>query len=458
MSLRARLLLGTALVGLVLVLSAVVITRVTRSHLLEQVDAQLRDAGPQLRPPRAADQSPTPRLSNLYVAVVSPAGGVTVVHAPDLRAEAASTPSVDEAAIASLRAGRAVTVPSDPGGSRYRLLGRAEGPRGRMAVVGLALDDVDGAVRRLVGVEALALITVLGVLALVMWWVIRLGVRPVREMTDTAEAIAGGDLSRRVPEAPAGTEAGALSAALNGMLGRIEGAFEQRATSEARLRRFVSDASHELRTPVTTIRGYAELFRTGGLEEPLELAEAMRRTEEEAVRMGGLVDDLLRLARLDEGRPPSDQPVDLVALAADAVRDAGAAAPDRDLALHAPGPVVVHGDEDGLRQMVANLIGNALVHAPGAPIEVRVATEGDRAVLEVADLGPGMTPEESDRAFERFYRADASRSRARGGSGLGLSIVDAIASAHGGSAQITSAPGQGTTVRVELPALEEPRA
>lgn len=455
MSLRARLLIGTALVAVVLVLSAGVITRSTRSHLLAQVDAQLRDAGPQLRPALNADPAPTPRLSNLYVAVVSPTGSVSVVHRPDLRT-APSVPAVDDRAIASLRAGRAVTVPSEGAGPRYRLLGRTEGPRGRMAVVGLALDDADGAVRRLVGVEALALIAVLAVLGLVMWWVIRLGVRPVREMTETAEAIAGGDLSSRVPEAAPGTEAGALSVALNGMLGRIEAAFDERTASEARLRRFVSDASHELRTPVTTIRGYAELFRTGGLRDGDELTEAMRRTEQEAVRMGSLVDDLLRLARLDEGRPPPDQPVDLAALAADAVQDARATEPAREVALHAPGPVTVRGDEDGLRQVVANLIGNALVHAPGAPIEVRVATEGDRAVLEVADRGPGLSDQDAGRAFERFYRADASRSRERGGSGLGLAIVEGIARAHGGSAHITSALGHGTTVRVELPVLSRP--
>jgi two-component system OmpR family sensor kinase len=451
MSLRARLLLGTALVALVLVASAVVITRATRTHLVEQVDAQLRDAGPQLRPLPGPDQGPTPRLSNLYVAVVSPAGAVSVLHAPDLRGADAPLPVVDDRAVAALRQGRAVTVASEGGGPRYRLLGRAEGPRGRLAVVGLSLDDVDGAVRRLVGVEALAVLAVLGVLALVMWWVIRLGVRPVREMTDTAEAIAAGDLSRRVPEAPAGTEAGALSASLNGMLGRIEGAFEQRAASEARLRQFVSDASHELRTPVTTIRGYAELYRSGGLDEPVELTEAMRRTEQEAMRMGALVEDLLRLARLDEGRPTARRRVDLSALAADAVRDAGATAPERAITLDAPAPVVVEGDEDGLRQVVANLVGNALVHAPGAAIVVRVTVEGDRAVLDVADDGPGMSEPDAARAFERFYRADASRSRQRGGSGLGLSIVDAIARAHGGSARITSAPGQGTTVTVELP-------
>ena len=454
MSLRARVLLGTALIAVVLALSAAVITRSTRSHLVEQVDAQLREASPQLRPRPGSDATPdgpTPRLSNLYVGLVSPAGSLSTVHAPDLRGDTAPLPVADAEAVESLRSGHAVTVPSDDSGSRYRLLARREGPRGGMAVVGLSLDDVDSAVRRLVAVQGLALVAVLGVLGLVTWWVIHLGVRPVRRMTDAAGAIAAGDLSQRVPEGTPGTEAADLGAALNQMLGRIEDAFDQRAESEARLRRFVADASHELRTPVTTIRGYAELYRTGGLDRDGELAEAMRRTEQEAVRMGSLVEDLLRLARLDEGRAPSRASVDLAALAADAVRDARATAPDREITLHAPGPVVVDGDEDGLRQVVANLLANALVHAPGAPISARATVEDRMAVLEVSDRGPGMAEADAARAFERFYRADASRSRHHGGSGLGLAIVEATVRAHGGSARLTSAPGEGTTVRIDLP-------
>jgi two-component system, OmpR family, sensor kinase len=235
------------------------------------------------------------------------------------------------------------------------------------------------------------------------------------------------------------------------MLGRIEEAFDQRAASESRLRQFVADASHELRTPVTTIRGYAELYRTGALDDAAELSQAMRRTEQEAIRMGSLVEDLLRLARLDQGRATAREPVDLAALGADAVRDAFAAAPDRVVTVDAPDPVLVRGDEDGLRQVIANLLGNALVHAPGAAVSVRVRTEADRAVLEVTDRGPGMAPADRDRAFERFYRADASRSRHHGGSGLGLAIVEATVHAHGGSVSLTSAPGEGTAVRVELP-------
>ena len=305
--------------------------------------------------------------------------------------------------------------------------------------------------RRLVAVEALAVLSVLAVLGLVTWWVIRLGVRPIREMTTTAGAIAAGDLSHRVTPGATGTEAGALGDALNAMLERIEQAFAQRAASEHRLRQFVADASHELRTPVTTIRGYAELFRTGALADASQLSEAMRRTEQEALRMGGLVEDLLRLARLDEGRAVQRSAVDLASLAADAVRDALAASPDRTVRLVAPAPAVVQGDQDGLRQAVANLLANAIVHAPGAAVTIRVTTDDRHARVEVIDDGPGMHTEDTEHAFERFYRADASRSRHQGGSGLGLALVDAIVRAHGGVAGITSTLGDGTTVRLELP-------
>jgi two-component system OmpR family sensor kinase len=450
-SLRARLLLGTVVIALVLVVSAGVIARSTRVHLVAQVDAQLQDAGPRL--PGGGPQEPRggpPRLSDLYVGRIASGGALTTVFAPNLRGDTAPTPEVSAAEVEALRSGDTVTVGSNTD-TRYRMVARREGQLGGMTVLALSLDDADDAVRRLVAVEVMAVTSILAVLAVVTWWVIRLGVRPVQRMTETASAIAAGDLSLRVDEAATGTEAGALGTALNLMLGRIEEAFDQRTESEGRLRQFVADASHELRTPVTTIRGYAELYRTGALQDPDELNEAMRRTEQEAVRMGSLVDDLLLLARLDQGRPADRSPVDLVALADDAVRDARAVAPDRDITLHADRVVVVQGDEARLRQVVANLVGNALVHAPGAPIEVRVQETDGAAVLEVADQGAGMAEADAARAFERFYRADASRSRHHGGSGLGLAIVEATVRGHGGTVHLTSAPAHGTTVTVTLP-------
>jgi two-component system, OmpR family, sensor kinase len=352
--------------------------------------------------------------------------------------------------VAALEAGAIVTVGSD-GDIRYRVIGRPV-RGGGLGVVGLSLEDLDATVRRLVVVEVVAVGSILAVLGLVTWWVVRLGVRPVQQMTATASAIAAGDLSLRVPPGEPGTEAGQLSTALNAMLGHIETAFDERAAAEARLRQFVADASHELRTPVTTIRGYAELYRTGALADGAALDDAMARTEAEAVRMGELVEDMLALARLDQGRPLEEVPVDLAQLAADAVADAQAVAPARVIRLDAPTPAVVVGDEARLRQVVANLVGNALVHAPGAAVDVTVARTDEAVVVEVRDDGPGMSTDDAARAFERFYRADASRSRHQGGSGLGLAIVDATVRAHAGTASITSTPGQGTTVTVRLPA------
>jgi two-component system OmpR family sensor kinase len=453
-----------ALVALVLGFAAVAIERSTKSHLIAQVDDQLHGIGPQLRglgPPTDGGSDPNsagggsatrpPRLSPLYVGRISAKGAQSTLVTPNYTGDTPALPVIDDHAISRLREGAAVSVPSDTAGVRYRIAARAEGLRGGLIVVGLPLTDVDDAVQSLEGVEATAVLAVLAVLGLVTWWVMRLGIRPVRRMTETAGAIAGGDLSQRIPESHPGTEAGDLGVALNSMLGRIEEAFDQRTASEDRLRQFIADASHELRTPVTTIRGYAELYRTGALAAGTELDEAMRRTEQESIRMGSLVDDLLQLARLDQGRPLERAPVDLAALARDAALDAQAVAPDRSITVDAPEPVVVQGDEARLRQVVGNLVGNALVHAPGAAIELRTGHTATAAVLEVRDDGPGMAEQDAARAFERFYRADASRQRHSGGSGLGLAIVEATVRAHGGTVSIDTAPGHGTVVRAELP-------
>jgi two-component system OmpR family sensor kinase len=462
-SLRSRLLLGMALIALVLGLAALVIARTTEDHLVDQVDEQLRDASPQLRPfsdgqgaPNDGERGGPPRPpSSHYVGVVDRAGVLHTYYAPNLRGADAPVPRLTADDVDRLRDGDTITVGSVGSDDRYRARARVEGREGAFVVAALPLDDVDDAVRRLVAVELAAVLAVLAVLGLVTWWVVRLGIRPLRQMAATAGAIAGGDLSHRVVETAPGTEAGDLGVALNAMLGRIEDAFDERTASEARLRRFIADASHELRTPVTTIRGYAELYRTGALGKKGELDEAMRRTEQEAVRMGTLVEDLLHLARLDQGRPLERAPVDLAAVAADAVLDAQAVAPERVIrmiAASAPDPLVVLGDEGRLRQVTANLVGNALVHAPGARVDVRVARDDGQAVLEVIDDGPGMAPEDAAKAFDRFYRADASRQRHSGGTGLGLAIVEATVRALGGTVAIDTAPGEGTTVRVELPA------
>jgi len=285
----------------------------------------------------------------------------------------------------------------------------------------------------------------------------RLGVRPLADMAETAGHIAAGDLSQRVERADDRTEAGKLGTALNAMLEQIEEAFDERAATEERLRRFVADASHELRTPLTSIRGYAELWRAGGLRDADELGEAMRRMEQEARRMGLLVDDLLLLARLDQGRPLETAPLAFDRLVDDSVRDARAVEPDRPIDV-AVEPVTVVGDDHRLRQVVGNLLANARLHTPpGTPVHVTLRATGDRARLEVADEGPGMPAEEAARIFERFYRADKARTRAKGGSGLGLSIVAAVAEAHGGRVSVDTAPGRGARFVVELPTAQTER-
>jgi two-component system, OmpR family, sensor kinase len=298
------------------------------------------------------------------------------------------------------------------------------------------------------GSGALALLAV----ALLSWHAVRRGMRPLDRITATAREIGSGDLDRRVPDGPPDTEVGQLSTALNGMLAQLETAFAERAASQERLRRFVADASHELRTPIATIRGHAELFRRGAASRPADLAKVLHRVEVEAERMGALVDELLLLARLDAGRPLDREPVDLVALAEAAVGAALVAEPDRAITLTAPAPVTVPGDATRLRQVLDNLLSNVLRHTPPtATATVRVTATPDTARIEVADTGPGLSEEDQSRVFERFYRADPSRSRDSGGSGLGLSIVAAVVEAHGGSAGVRSTPDTGTTVHLTLP-------
>jgi two-component system OmpR family sensor kinase len=321
-----------------------------------------------------------------------------------------------------------------------------------VALVAIPLADLDAVLHHLVGIDLLASAAVLVLLLGLGYVVVRVGMRPLVDIERTAGAIAAGDLSRRVARDEPTTEVGRLGASLNTMLGQIEHAFAEQQRSEARLRQFLADASHELRTPVTSIRGYSELFRRGAANRPEDLALAMRRIEDEAVRMGLLVDDLLLLARLDQGRPLEHVAVDLVALAADAAADAQVLAPDREITFDAPGPVVVTGDEQALRQVVTNLVQNALRYTPDAsPIAIAVRAVEHHGELVVRDEGPGMTSEHAARVFERFYRADPSRTRGSGGTGLGLSIVQSIALAHGGSVRLDTAPGEGATFTVELP-------
>ncbi|HXM71017.1 MAG TPA: ATP-binding protein, partial [Thermoanaerobaculia bacterium] len=265
------------------------------------------------------------------------------------------------------------------------------------------------------------------------------------------------DLTKRVEPATPMTEIGQLGLALNSMLNQIEAAFAERTESNNRLRRFIADASHELRTPLTSIRGYSEMLRRGANESPSDAELARRRIEEESVRMSTLVDDMLLIARLDQGRPLERKPVDLQAIAADAAADARAVAPQRQITLTAPGPVVVEGDDLRLRQVVGNLVRNALVHTPQqTAVEIGVSTQNGTGRMSVVDHGPGLQAKEMDRIFEPFYRADPSRSRDSGGAGLGLSIVSAVVSAHGGKVNVKETSGGGVTFEVDLPLASSP--
>jgi two-component system OmpR family sensor kinase len=324
-------------------------------------------------------------------------------------------------------------------------------------IVAIPMRDIDDTLHHLLLIEMLVAAGVLVALALLAWWVVHMGLRPLERMGETAGAIAAGDLSRRVEPADEKTEVGRLGLALNSMLGQIETAFAERTASETRLRRFVADASHELRTPLTSIRGYAELFRRGANTRPDDLAKTMRRIEEAAARMGVLVDDLLLLARLDQGRPLERGPVDLTRLVGAAVDDLRVTSPDRPVLYNSDSAIVVNGDEFRLRQVLANLLENARTHTPpNTPVEVRVTQSDDNAIVEVRDHGPGMTEEDAARAFERFWRSDPSRTRSSGGAGLGLAIVAAITEAHGGRTEVETKPGEGATFRVYLPLTGPP--
>ena len=296
------------------------------------------------------------------------------------------------------------------------------------------------------------------------WWLVRLGLRPLEDVEATAESIAAGNLDQRVPGADQPTEVGRLARALNVMLERIQSAFAARVASEARLkesqqhlRQFVADASHELRTPIAAVSAYAELFERGAAQHAEDLPRVITGIRAETARMDRLVNDLLILARLDEGLPMQHAPVELVSLAAEAVRTAAAVGPEWPVRFSATRPVEVNGDVDRLRQVVDNLLANVRAHTPpGTPASVVVDADGAMAEIVVADQGPGMPAEDARRVFERFYRSDPARARTSGGSGLGLSIVAAIVAAHGGAVSATSAPGEGMRVTVRLPLAGDP--
>jgi two-component system OmpR family sensor kinase len=471
--LRVRLVaILVALALVALSVTAAVAVALLQGELVAKVDAQVTAVAQGVTGGGPLNglgnpQDPDSQLpSSLYAVVVLDSGiQVRIGRRIDDRS---SVPDVSHISpqLAERQNGKPFTVQATQGGDEWRVVAlrvtaSRTGSPGTL-VVGQSLRDVHDTVTRLavvllvVGLGVLVATGLLGALA------VRRAFRPLTEVEDVAQAIAGGDLSRRLPDGPASTEVGRLSASLNAMLSQIEQAFAVREASEERMRRFVSDASHELRTPLATVRGYAELYRQGAVREPDDVAGAMRRIETEASRMGDLVEDLLTLARLDEHRPEKRGPVDLTVVAADVVQDARAIQPDRPLRLIGLGgqlgPVRVLGDDGRLRQVVTNLVANALRHTPaGTPVEVAVGRDARSGLVEVRDHGPGVDPSQVRRVFERFYRSDSSRGRVGGGgSGLGLAIVAAIVSRHDGRVGIAATPGGGATFVVSLPLTHLP--
>ncbi len=404
---------------------------------------------------------------DLYVAILDHAGKITVARPSDTESPSDPPPVLpgslsrhtvavqhgprETRAPAPYRPDNSALVVGSVGGRGpvYRLEAISL-PDGQTLVVATSLDSVNATLDSLRTVELAVSLGVLVALLILMTLLVRQGLRPLEDMAQDADAIAAGDLGRRVRPTDGEGEIARLGRALNGMLDQIETAFAERALSEERLRSFLADASHELRTPLTSIRGYAELLRKDALGNAEARDRALSRIEKEAARMGDLVGDLAVLAREGERPQPVPYRVDLAAVAAEVVADAKTIDATRPIELLAPVEVPVAADDARLEQLVHNLIGNALAHTPaGTPVEVGVAVQGGQAVLQVRDRGPGMSPDQASRVFDRFYRGDAER--LDGGSGLGLFIVATLARTFGGEASVDTAVGKGSTFRVVLP-------
>ncbi|WP_245950630.1 sensor histidine kinase [Saccharothrix carnea] len=477
LSLRSRLLLLTAgllLAGLGLV-GAVVSDQLER-YQLGRVNAQLRSFSeivsrvPITAPPDADDTARRPEVLDPALDLV---GAPYLVYldedgavARDLhssRVAGASLPPADELRTVPT-GGDAVDLRAADGSGRWRAVARPVAGSAGTVIAAAPLAEVDATIARLRTTSLVSGAVLLLLLTAVGWFALGRGLRPLRRIEHTAAAIADGDLTRRVPGLAAPTtEIGHLATSLNTMLGQLEQAFADRAAAEARMRTFLADVSHELRTPLFGIKGSTELYRMGALPGRADVDEAMRRIDGEATRLTALTEDLLLLARLDEA--PEGRldraPMDLRTLAIDARHDLRALDPSRPVELTGPGggppgPAPVHADEDQLRQVVANLVGNAATYTPpGTTVRIGVGTVNGRAVLEVADEGPGLTADQAARVFDRFYRADRSRNRTgSANAGLGLAIARSLARAHDGDVELDTALGRGARFRLTLPLLD----
>jgi two-component system, OmpR family, sensor kinase len=484
---RLRSLLANASLGVRIMVAATVLVMVTlavmgavgtamlRNYLFDRVDQQLlafaestrhgRPPGrlpggrtPQVPPSGKLPPAGAPQLPSLFlVEQIAANGRVQTVSGS---VHGAAPPEVPGTQLRHPGGPFTAAAAHDPGHSwRVLVLAMSDG---RHELVAYNLDALNSTVTKLDAADAAAGAVAILILAAIGLPVIRVSMNPLARIEDTAEAIAAGDLSRRIDRPAADTEVGRLAAALNTMLGRIEAAYRAREEGEAhardsedRMRRFVADASHELRTPLTSIRGLAEFcLQQGESASREEMIRLMTRIKQQATRMGLLVEDLLLLAQFDEDRPLHRQPVDLSSLVAEAVLVARAVPNGHVVTLDAaPDPVIVSADGARLRQVIDNLIGNALQHTPpGSLVTVAVDCVPGYGQLTVADNGPGLTAEQASRVFERFYRTDDARSRARGGTGLGLSIAAALVDAHGGAITVDPRPpGGGASFRVRLP-------
>ncbi|HEX6361073.1 HAMP domain-containing sensor histidine kinase [Actinophytocola sp.] len=474
-SLRARLLLLTAallLAGLSLI-SALVSEHVER-YQRDRLDGQLRSFTEIIarvsatRPPKVTGTDANPELLDPALDLIGTpylvyldAKGAVMSGIHSTRLNAATLPA-NETLRTVPTDGTAVDLPAADDSGRWRAVAEPATGWGGTVIAAAPLTEADATIAQLRTSSLISGAALLVLLTAVGWFALGRGLNPLRRIEHTAAAIAGGDLTRRVPGiAPPGTEIGHLATSLNTMLGQLEQAFSDRAAAEARMRTFLSDVSHELRTPLFGIKGSTELYRMGALPERADVDETMHRIDREATRLTALTEDLLLLAQLDEA--PEGQldptPMDLRTLAGDARHDLRALDPTRPIELTGPGghgsagPAPVHADEARLRQVVTNLVGNAAAHTPpGTPVRIGVGTANGHAVLEVADEGPGMTAEQAEHVFDRFYRTDRSRTRSDGANaGLGLAIARSLAQAHGGDVELATELGEGACFRLTLP-------
>ncbi len=464
MTLRVKLVISvTVLLFIVIAAIGLVASRSIRSILVSQTDrnlTNLADRNPRSEPSPDSDdrdgqQTPSGPFFRPYAELLVASDGTVLLSEPSgFLDEPDPLPDVSDLG----ENGGIVTLRGVEGQLDYRAYVELVAD-GIVFVRAAPLNDVATATRELASSLLVGGLVVLLIGGGVTWWMVGRTFAPVDEMVETAEAIADGDLTRRVPEADPATELGRLGESLNRMLGNIEESVGSEREARERMRVFVADASHELRTPLTAIAGYSELHRRGGLSTPDDEDRAWSRIESESRRMKNLVDDLLTLARFGQGIPLQLSEVDVAIVVQNAAADQVVSDPERTVTVTIDGPVVVTGDEERLHQVVSSLLSNVSVHTPlGTSVEVRATSIGDSVEVVVADDGPGIPLEAVDHVFDRFYRADPSRSRKSGGSGLGLAIVDAIVASHGGTVSATNGERGGATFRVVIPKLHVPRS